>query len=73
MYIEKPKELFKPCIIKPLGDQEGLITSIKYDICGIELLVRYFMHGTVLHNWFYDFELEPLQRINHNKDFFKEY
>ena len=56
MYIEKPKELFKHCIITPLDDHEGLIVSIKYDCCSCMVLVRYFMHGTLLHNWFYDFE-----------------
>lgn len=72
MYIEKPKELFKHCIILPL-DQEGLITRIKYDACGVELLVRYFMYGSVLHNWFYDFELELKQPKDNSKNFFKEY
>lgn len=73
MYIEKPPELFKPCIIKPLDDYEGLIVSIKYDCCSSRVLVRYFVHNTVMHNWFYDFELELKQPKDHNKDFFKDY
>ena len=73
MFIEKPKELFKHCVIKPLDDQEGLIVRIKYDRCGAELLVRYYTFGTVLHNWFYDFELELKEPVEHKRIFFKDY
>lgn len=73
MYIEKPKELFKPCIILPLDDHEGLIVRIRYDKCGAEVLVRYFMHGALLHNWFFDFEIELKQPKDKDKNFFKEY
>lgn len=58
MIIERPKELFKPCVIKPFDNQEGLIISIKYDRCGCEVLVRYFMHGVIKTHWFFDFEIE---------------
>ena len=61
-----------PCIIKPLNDQEGLITRIRYDNCGAELLVRYFMYGSVLHNWFYDFEVEIKYPKVHGSNFFKD-
>ena len=73
MFIEKPRELFKHCIIKPLDNQEGLIVRIKYDKCGAELLDRYFYLGTVLHNWFYDFEIELKEPNQHGVNFFKEY
>jgi len=72
LFIERPKELFKYCIIKPL-EQEGIITRIKYDRCGAELLVRYYTFGTVMHNWFYDFELELKEPKESNKNFFKDY
>jgi hypothetical protein len=72
LFIERPKELFKHCIIKPL-EQEGIITRIRYDRCGAELLVRYYTFGTVMHNWFYDFELELKEPKESNKDFFKDY
>lgn len=71
MYIERPEELFKPCIIKPLNDQEGLITRIRYDKCGAELFVRYFMYGSVIHNWFYDFEIEIKYPKKESSDFFR--
>ena len=73
MYIEAPWQLFKPCIIKPLDDHEGMIVCIKHDICLTRVLVRYFMHGAIQHNWFFDFEVEIKKHNNHNKDFFKEY
>lgn len=73
MYIEKPRELFKPCIILPLDEHEGLIVRIKYDKCGTEALVRYFMYGSVLHNWFYDFELELKEPKDKNRSYFKDY
>lgn len=73
MYIERPKELFMPCIIKPLDDHEGRIIRIRFDKCGCELLVRYFMYGQVIHNWFFDFEIELKEPIYHKNDFFKEY
>lgn len=79
MDIERPKELFKPCIIKPFKDkneteQEGLIIAIRYDRCGSEVLVRYFMHGMVKTHWFFDFEIEmKKQPIKSHNKFFKEY
>ena len=72
MLIERPKELFRTCVIKPL-EQEGLIVRIRYDRCGAELLVRYYTYGTVTHNWFYDFELELKEPKNNDKAFLKEY
>ena len=74
MYIERPKELFKSCIIKPFKDhteQEGLIIAIRYDRCGSELLVRYFMHGVIKTHWFFDFEIELKEPKQKSKDFFK--
>lgn len=71
MYIERPFELFKSCIIKPLDDHEGLIVSIRHDRCGSELLVRYYEFGTVRHTWFYDFELELKEPKKRGNDFFK--
>lgn len=73
MYIERPPELFQPCIIKPLDDQEGLIVSIFYSKCACEVYVRYFMYGQVMQNWFFDFEIELKEPIKHRKDFFKDY
>lgn len=73
MYIERPKELFRPCIIKTLDDHEGLIISIVYDKCGAELLVRYYMYGQLVHNWFFDFEIELKEPREKGKEFFKEY
>lgn len=73
MFIERPKELFKPCIIKPLDDKEGMIVSIRYDACKCMLLVRYFDFAGIRHDWFFDFELE-LKEIKENKsNFFKDY
>lgn len=72
MFIEKPKELFKHCLIKPL-EQEGLIVRIRYDRCGAELLVRYYIFGGIAHNWFYDFELELKEPEQKTTTFFREY
>ena len=73
MFIEKPKELFKPCIIKPMDNKEGLIVCIKNDICNSMILVRYFDFAGIRHDWFFDFEIE-LKNIGENKkDFFKDY
>ena len=71
MYIDRPKELFRPCIIKPLDDHEGLIVSINYNKCACEVLVRYFMFGQLMQNWFFDFEIELKEPIEHSKDFFR--
>lgn len=73
MYIERPKELFQPCIIKPLDAQEGLIISINYNKNACEILVRYFMYGQVVQNWFYDFEIELKEPKIKGKEFFKDY
>ena len=74
MYIEKPIELLKPCIIKPFDNTEGTIIAIKYDRYGCEILVRYFSNGMVINNWFFDSEIE-LKKEQNKKDikFFKEY
>ena len=72
MYIERPKELFKPCIIKPLDDKEGLIVQMRYDACKSMILVRYFDFAGIRHDWFFDFELE-LKEPNNTKSFFKDY
>lgn len=71
MYIERPKELFKTCKIKPLDDHEGIIIAIRHDRCGSELLVRYYDYNSVRHNWFYDFELELKEFKKRGNDFFK--
>lgn len=73
MYLHKPRELFQSCRIKPLDDQEGLIICIKYDNCACEVLVRYFLHGMLQYNWFFDFDIELKDPIKHDNDFFKEY
>lgn len=73
MYIEKPKELFMPCIIKPLDDKEGLITAIRYDACKCMIQVRYFDFAGIRHDWFYDFELELRRLRDKEKDFFRSY
>lgn len=70
MNIERPKELFKPCIIKPFENQEGLIIAIRYDRCGCEVLVRYFMHGMIKTHWFFDFEIEMKKPTIQKKNFF---
>lgn len=73
MYIEKPKELLKPCIIKPFDDAEGTIIAIKYDRYGCEFLVRYFSNGMVINNWFFDSEVElKKEQITKKSNFFKE-
>lgn len=71
MYIKRPKELFQPCIIKKMDDHEGLIVSIRYNKCSSEVLVRYYAGLTVLHNWFYDFEIELKEPKQNKNDFFK--
>jgi len=73
VYVERPKELFRHCIIKPLDDQEGLIVSVLYDKCGTELYVRYYNHGILTHNWFYDFELELKEPKDNSRNYFKDY
>lgn len=74
MYIETPKELLKPCIIKPIDDQEGTIIAIKIDRFGCELLVRYISHGMVINNWFFDSEIElKKEQMKPHTKFFKEY
>lgn len=73
MYIQRPKELFQPCIIKPLDEQEGLIIAIVYNKCACELRVRYFMYGQIFENWFFDFEIELKEPKAKNKDYFKDY
>lgn len=72
MYIERPKELFKPCIIKPMDDKEGIIVQLRYDACKCMILVRYFDFAGIRHDWFFDFELE-LKEPKHKRDFFKDY
>jgi hypothetical protein len=71
MYIERPKALFQPCIIKPLDDQEGLIVRIRFDKCGAEVLVRYFVFSQVVYNWFYDFDIELKEPKTKQQDFFR--
>lgn len=71
MYIEQPRELFKPCIIKPLDDHDGLIVCIKHDVCNTRILVRYFLYSQIRHDWFFDFELELKEPKKRGKDFFK--
>lgn len=73
MFIERPKELFMPCIIKPLDDKEGLITAIRYDACKCMLQVRYFDFAGIRHDWFYDFELELKNLREKDKAFFRSY
>lgn len=73
MNIERPEQLFKPCIIKPFKDhqeQEGLIIAIRYDRCGSEVLVRYFMHGMIKTHWFFDFEIEMKEPKRERRSFF---
>lgn len=71
MYIERPKELFQPCVIKKMDDHEGLIVSIRYNKCSSEVLVRYYAGLSVIHNWFYDFEIELKEPKESKKDFFR--
>ena len=74
MYIDKPKELLKKCIIKPFDNTEGTIIAIKCDRYGCELLVRYFSNGMVINNWFFDSEIElKKEQIKKDTSFFKEY
>ena len=73
MFIERPQELFMPCIIKPLDDKEGLITAIKYDACKCMIQVRYFDFAGIRHDWFYDFELELKNLREKDKAFFRSY
>lgn len=73
MYIERPKELFQPCVIKKLDDHEGLIVAIKYNKCSSEVLVRYYAGMSVLHTWFFDFEIELKEPKKTGKEFFKDY
>jgi hypothetical protein len=73
LFIERPKELFMPCIIKPLDDKEGLITAIRYDACKCMLQVRYFDFAGIRHDWFYDFELELKNLREKDKAFFRSY
>ena len=74
MYIEKPKELLKTCIIKPFDDVEGTIIAIKFDRYGSEFLVRYFSNGMIINNWFFDSEIElKPEQIKKSTKFFKEY
>ena len=74
MYIEKPKELLKTCIIKPFDDAEGTIIAIKFDRYGSEFLVRYFSNGMIINNWFFDSEIElKPEQIKKSTKFFKEY
>ena len=73
MFIERPKELFMPCIIKPLDDKEGLITAIRYDACKCMIQVRYFDFAGIRHDWFYDFELELKNLREKDKAFFRSY
>jgi hypothetical protein len=73
LFIERPKELFMPCIIKPLDDKEGLITAIRYDACKCMIQVRYFDFAGIRHDWFYDFELELKNLREKDKAFFRSY
>lgn len=74
MDIDKPRELLKQCIIKPFDNQEGTIIAIKHDRFGSEFLVRYFQHGMVINNWFFDSEIElKKEKIKQDVKFFKEY
>lgn len=73
MYIQRPDELFMPCIIKPMEDKDGLIIAIKYDACKCMLLVRYFDFSGIRTDWFYDFELEMKPINDKDKNFFRSY
>jgi hypothetical protein len=50
--------LFKPCLILPLENQKGIITSLIYSYKGTEFQVRYYFDGGQRSEWFYDFEIE---------------
>lgn len=73
MFIERPNELFRYCIIKPLDDKEGMIIAIRYDACKCMLLVRYFDFAGIRHDWFYDFELDLKEHTDKDKAFFRSY
>lgn len=73
MYIERPKELFKPCTIEKMDNKDGMIVAIRYDACKCMILVRYFDFSGIRENWFYDFELELREPKDKERDFFKDY
>ena len=62
MYIERPNFLLKNCKIKPFDDLEGLIIAVKHDRCGSEILVRYVLYGAMRMDWFYDFDIELIDK-----------
>lgn len=73
MYIERPKELFKPCTIEKMDNKDGMIVAIRYDACKCMILVRYFDFSGIREDWFYDFELELREPKDKERDFFKDY
>lgn len=58
MNIEISKNLMKPCKILPFENLEGIIVGENHSKEGVELQVRYFLHGEYKKEWFYDFDIE---------------
>ena len=50
--------VFKPCIIKPFENLDGMIVALNQSKKGTELQVRYFLNGEYKLDWFYDFDIE---------------
>lgn len=54
------KFLFRRCLIIPLENYRGIITSICANNRGFEFQVRYYIDGEQKTEWFYDFEIEVI-------------
>ena len=58
MNIEINEILYKPCLIKPLDDLEGVIIALNQSKKGTELQIRYFINGEHRLEWFFDFDID---------------
>ena len=57
MHIKINDIIYKPCLIKPLDDLEGVIVALNQSKKGTELQVRYFINGEHRLEWFFDFDI----------------
>ena len=57
MEIQLNECIYKPCVIKPLDNLEGVIIALNQSKKGTELQVRYFINGEHRLEWFFDFDI----------------
>lgn len=58
MNIQISELIYKPCVIKPFENLQGVIVGLNQSKKGTELQVRYFLNGEYKLEWFFDFDIE---------------